>query len=184
MAAEEDTPFNQYDQSTYILSEYLSQQEALGFAEHSLDLSMINPAFPLRPGDGRPYSHRRHYHAINRWSACFAIPGGFNVVDVCDVVAGHILTAEQGRSGEKYTLGNKNVTGEKLSKVCAEILDKKEKVIPRSAFLLEGGALVSQLVADHIIHSKPLLNLKGFEYTQFRIYGLQRRKKGTRVPNS
>ena len=164
-SSNEDTPFNQYDQLPYILSKYLSQQEALGFAENGLDLTVVNPAFPFGPGDVAPTPTGGIILQLIEGGARFSIPGGFNVVDVRDVAAGHILAAEKGRSGEKYILGNENFTGEELSKVCAEILGKKEKVIPLPAFLVEGGALISQLVADHITHDKPLLNLKEVEYT-------------------
>ena len=35
---------------------------------------------------------------------------GLNLVDVRDVAEGHLLAAEQGRVGEKYILGNRNMT--------------------------------------------------------------------------
>ena len=35
---------------------------------------------------------------------------GLNLVDVRDVAAGHLLAAEKGRVGEKYILGNRNMT--------------------------------------------------------------------------
>ena len=35
---------------------------------------------------------------------------GLNLIDVDDVAAGHLLAAEKGRIGEKYILGNANLT--------------------------------------------------------------------------
>ncbi len=35
---------------------------------------------------------------------------GLNLVDVRDVAVGHLLAAEKGRPGEKYILGNRNLT--------------------------------------------------------------------------
>lgn len=35
---------------------------------------------------------------------------GFNMVDVRDIAEGHILAAEHGRVGERYILGNENLT--------------------------------------------------------------------------
>jgi dihydroflavonol-4-reductase len=38
------------------------------------------------------------------------VDGGMNFVDVEDVARGHILAAQKGRIGERYILGNENLT--------------------------------------------------------------------------
>ena len=44
-----------------------------------------------------------------------------NLVDVRDVAAGHLLAAEKGRVGEKYILGNRNMT-------LAEVLETLSRI--------------------------------------------------------
>ncbi len=164
-SSNEDTPFNLYDSLPYILSKYLSQQEALGFAHNGLDLTVVNPAFPFGPGDVAPTPTGGIIMRMMEGGSRFSFPGGFNAVDVRDVAAGHILAAQKGRCGELYLLGNENVTGEEFSRMCAEILGKaEEKVIALPSLLVEGGAQLSKFIADHITHSKPILNPKELEY--------------------
>ncbi len=43
------------------------------------------------------------------------IEGGTNVVDVEDVARAHILAAKKGRVGERYLLGNENLTVSNIS---------------------------------------------------------------------
>jgi dihydroflavonol-4-reductase len=42
------------------------------------------------------------------------VPGAINVVDVADVAAGHLLADEHGVPGERYILGTRNYTWERL----------------------------------------------------------------------
>lgn len=164
-SSNETTPFNQYDALPYILSKYLSQQEALDFAEQGLDLTVVNPAFPFGPGDVAPTPTGGIIVKMIEGGARFSFPGGFNLVDVRDVAAGHILAAEKGRKGEMYILGNENVTGEEFSKMCAEILGKSDRVIPLPSLLVEGGAQLAQFIAENITHSEPYINPKELKYT-------------------
>lgn len=46
---------------------------------------------------------------------------GFNMVDVRDVARGHILAAEHGVPGERYILGNENLTLSELLRWIEEI---------------------------------------------------------------
>ncbi|AUM11351.1 SDR family oxidoreductase [Ketobacter alkanivorans] len=177
-ASNETTPFNQYDALPYILSKYLSQQEALDFAEQGLNLTVVNPAFPFGPGDVAPTPTGGIIMKMIEGGARFSFPGGFNLVDVRDVAAGHILAAEKGRQGEKYILGNENVTGEEFSKICAEILGKSDRVIPLPGMLVEGGAQLAQFIADNITHSKPYIIPKELKYaSQFAFMDCNKARK-------
>ena len=46
---------------------------------------------------------------------------GLNLVDVRDVAQGHILAAEQGRVGERYILGNRDMTLKQILDSLAEM---------------------------------------------------------------
>src|SRR6185369_11980182 len=46
---------------------------------------------------------------------------GLNVVDVHDVAAGHLLAAERGRAGQRYILGNVNLTLRQLLDILARL---------------------------------------------------------------
>lgn len=166
----EDTPFNQYDALPYILSKYLSQQEALGFSDHGLDLTVVNPAFPFGPGDVAPTPTGNIIITMIKGGTRFKFPGGFNLVDVRDVAAGHILAAEKGRKGECYILGNENLSAEAFCRLCGEILGRNERMIELPKLVVEGGALLGEWVADHVTHKRPPLIRGEIKYSSQYIY--------------
>lgn len=169
--SDETTPFNQYDATPYVLSKYLSQQEALTFARNGLNLTVVNPAFPFGPGDIAPTPTGDIIISMAKGMTRLKLPGGFNVVDVRDVAAGHILAAEKGKQGEMYILGNENLSAEQFCKLVTEVEGKKpERMIPVSAPVLEGTALVAEWVAKNITHQKPPISVGAVRYGAQHIY--------------
>jgi dihydroflavonol-4-reductase len=78
----------------------------------------------MGPGDYKPTPSGDFILTFVRWKMPFGFPctrGGFSVVDVDDVVAGHIAAMERGRVGERYILGGTNATVEELLTTLAEI---------------------------------------------------------------
>ena len=79
------------------------EQAALAAAQDGLDVVITNPGFVIGPGD---------VHRVSSWPVeeylrgrlRFTVDGGLSYVDVRDVVAGHLLAEEHGRSGERYIL--------------------------------------------------------------------------------
>lgn len=166
----EDTPFNQYDALPYILSKYLSQQEALGFAENGLNLTVVNPAFPFGPGDVAPTPTGNIIITMINGGTRFKFPGGFNAVDVRDVAAGHLLAAEKGRSGHLYVLGNENLSGEQFCRLCSQILGRNQRMIELPKLLVAGGAQLGEWVSNNITHKKPLIVPGEVKYSSQYIY--------------
>jgi len=129
----------------YVNSKHEAEVEALRLAAHGLPLVCVNPTFVFGRGDhhgGSTGIVRRFLHG--------RIPvytdGALNVVDVDDVAAGHLLADEKGELGERYILGNRNYTWDRLfadlarlSGVEAPPLKLPPPVALRLAELLERG---------------------------------------------
>ena len=162
--SDETTAFNLYDATPYVLSKYLSQQEALGFAQNGLDLVVVNPAFPFGPGDVAPTPTGNIIISMIKGMTRLKMAGGLNAVDVRDVAAGHILAAEKGRTGECYILGNQNIRGEDFCRLVAEVLGRKERMVAVPQVVLEAGAVVGELVAKHVTHKRPMVTLGELRY--------------------
>jgi dihydroflavonol-4-reductase len=168
----EKTPFNQYDLgSHYVLTKYLSQQEALGFAQNGLDLVVVNPAFPFGFNDIGPTPTGKMIidilSGINRTS----FKGGINIVDVRDVAKGHILAAEKGKKGECYILGNKNVTIADFMKMVYKADGKQSPFIPQvPTSVLKGGTYALSFWADHISKKPPLSTPVEVQYASNHLY--------------
>jgi dihydroflavonol-4-reductase len=67
----------------------------------------------MGPGDYKPTPSGDLLLKFLRWKMPFGFPyasGGFSIVDVDDVVAGHLHAMERGRVGQRYILGGNNAT--------------------------------------------------------------------------
>ncbi len=154
----EETPFNQYDLgSHYVLTKYLSQQEALGFAERGLDLVVVNPAFPFGANDIGPTPTGKMILDILSGLNRMTFDGGINIVDVKDVAKGHILAAKKGRSGQRYILGNKNVTISEFMDMVYKAAGQKKPFLPKLPYaMLKGGTFALSMWSDWVSKKPPL----------------------------
>jgi dihydroflavonol-4-reductase len=97
----------------YINSKHEAEGEAFRLAAKGLPLVVVNPAYVLGRGDvyGNATAIVRRF-MLGRIRAY--VPGALNVVDVNDVARGHLLADERGEAGERYILGNRNFTLDRL----------------------------------------------------------------------
>jgi dihydroflavonol-4-reductase len=97
----------------YVNSKHEAEVEALRLAAQGLPVVVVNPCYVLGYGDvyGRATSIVRRF-MLGRIPAY--VPGALNVVDVGDVARGHLLADEKGNPGERYILGNRNYTVDRL----------------------------------------------------------------------
>jgi dihydroflavonol-4-reductase len=119
-------------------------------ASHGLPVVVVNPATILGPGDYKPTPSADLLLTFLRWSMPFGFPytpGGFSVVDVDDVVAGHISAMQRGRVGERYILGGTNTTVENLFETVAEITGLRGPGWKCPPGLVVLGGALSQLYA-------------------------------------
>lgn len=93
----------------YKRSKFYAEEAARAAVRDGLDVVIVNPSTPIGPWDRKPTPTGE---IIVRF-ATGRMPGyvetGLNVVDVADVVAGHLLAYEHGETGERYILGGENI---------------------------------------------------------------------------
>jgi len=97
----------------YVNSKHEAEVEAMRLAARGLPLVVVNPTYVLGWGDvyGNATSLVRRF-LLGRIPAY--VDGAFNVVDVQDVAQGHLLADSRGQIGERYILGNRNYTLDRL----------------------------------------------------------------------
>jgi dihydroflavonol-4-reductase len=104
----------------YLNTKYHAEKEALKIFEKGLPLVVVNPSVVVGPGDIYLSST-----GFILWFCKKKFPGymdgTMNMVDVEDVANGHLLAAEKGRIGERYILGNRNVTLKELFQLLEEV---------------------------------------------------------------
>lgn len=131
---------------------------------------MVNPSAPVGPWDRKPTPTGQIIvdFVTGRMPAYLAT--GLNVVHVRDVAIGHVLAAERGRVGERYILGNRNMT-------LAEILTMLGKLTGRPAPRIRipygvayAAGLASTTIADHITHRPPAIPLEAVRMAKYRMF--------------
>jgi dihydroflavonol-4-reductase len=165
--ADETNSFDIFDVADpYILSKWQSERIALRFAEDGLPIVVVNPAFPFGPGDVAPTPTGKILIGLLREIVPAVGPGGICSIDVDDVATGHLLAETKGRIGERYILGNENVTFKQLFEVVGRVSGCKVPKIPAPAWFGSSIALGMELYADHVSHKEPPATYRSLRYAQ------------------
>ncbi len=139
--ANEETEYNLWDTGNhYSRSKYLGEIEAKKFCERGLPVVIVNPAEVIGVRDIKPTpSGEMILDVVNKKMPGY-IDGGVNLVDVEDVARGHILAAQKGRVGERYILGNENLSVKDYLGLIAEIagVEPPKMKLPLSLALMLG----------------------------------------------
>ncbi len=168
--ADESTEFNLWDESNhYIRSKWLSERDALRFAAEGVPIVVVNPAFPFGERDIAPTPTGRFIVDALKEQIPGYVDGGFNVVDVDDVAEAHVLAEERGRVGERYILGNHNVTYKEFYDIVTEVGGVKpiRRKLPGPA--IWGMAWMMERVAD-AQHRPPRITYKAARYGSRRLW--------------
>jgi len=165
--SDETTSINTFDVANpYILSKWQSERIALRFAEDGLPVIVVNPAFPFGPGDVAPTPTGKILLGLLRGSIPAVGPGGICAVDVDDVAAGHLLAETKGKVGERYILGNENVTFKELFETVGRVAGCKVPKLEAPAWVGSAIALGMELWADHVSHVEPQATYRSLRYAQ------------------
>ncbi len=96
--------------SDYKKSKFLAEQAALEASSAGLDVVIVNPTTPIGPYDIKPTPTGEIIVRFLKGRMPFYVDTGLNLIDVRDVARGHILAWQRGRTGERYILGNRNLS--------------------------------------------------------------------------
>lgn len=116
----------------YGYAKYLAELEVQKAVTQGLDVVIVNPTLVFGAGD----LYRQGSSLITqvaRRKLSVSVDGGLNVVDIDDVIAGHLAALARGRCGERYILGGANLTHLQLINLIAEVTG-----VPAPALVLPG----------------------------------------------
>lgn len=97
----------------YLDAKHQAEVEVLRLVARGLPAVMVNPAHVLGPGDPGRSSTALVRRFLRRQIPLY-VNGTLNIVAVEDVARGHLLADERGQVGERYILGNRNFTLDRL----------------------------------------------------------------------
>ncbi len=134
----------------YKRSKYLAEQIVLRYVREGLPVVIVNPSTPVGVADIKPTPTGKIIVDFLNGKIPAYVDTGLNIVDVDDVAKGHLLAAAQGRIGEKYILGNENLT---LRQLFALLSDLTGLAAPRfkAPYLLSLGVAYLDAAAARLI---------------------------------
>jgi dihydroflavonol-4-reductase len=97
----------------YVDSKHEAEMLALRLLARGLPVVIVNPAHVLGAGDAGRSSTVLVRRFLRRQIPAY-VDGTLNIVAVQDVARGHLLADERGQVGERYILGNRNFTLDRL----------------------------------------------------------------------
>ena len=164
--ADEATLFNHWSTADhYVMSKYMSELEALKQNSPDFPVVVINPAFPFGANDVAPTPTGTLIQRLAYGQSPIVLEGGLNCVDVRDVAKGAVLAAKRGRPGERYILGNENLTYKQLGdRVCRMAGQKEPRWTVPVGPLARLGA-INEWISNNITKKEPLLVDRGLRFT-------------------
>ncbi len=147
--ANESAQFNLWHtRDDYYISKYRAEQLALDYFRRGLPVVIVNPTNPCGAHDIMPTPNGQLIINILKGKLPGYVDGGINVSDIGDTAKGHVLAMEKGRGGEKYVLGNTNVSVKEYFDLIAQLGGGKAPSIriPKSAAVVSG--YLYQLLAE------------------------------------
>lgn len=167
----EETPVKLADMvGHYKRSKYLAEQEALAAAARGVPVVIVNPSTPVGPNDIKPTETGRIITRFLNDQMPFFLDTGLNLVDVDDVAEGHLLAAERGRVGEKYILGNRNMSLREILDTLSRLTGKPAPrgKIPYGVVL--GVAGIDELFMGTLLRREPGIPLEGVRMAKKKMY--------------
>lgn len=165
--ADENTPWNIGDiANDYIASKHQAERVAFRLAEAGLPVVIVNPAFPFGRGDVGPTPTGEIILNLLRGKVPGVGAGGFCAIDVDDVAKAHVAALTKGRVGERYILGNHNVTLRDFFALVADVAGMKAPKLPIPAVFARGFASSMEWWSDHVSKKPPLATNKSVQYMQ------------------
>ena len=166
LQANEETRFDEWEiADDYVRSKYVSELAALAERDADLEVVVVNPAFPLGPGDLAPTPTGRVVRDMATGRLPVLIDGGLNVVDVRDAARAHLLAWQRGRSGRRYILAGHDVTHRDLALAVASAAGRRPPRLRVPAAAMIAAGRLSERLADRVTHRNPMMTERAVRYT-------------------
>jgi len=167
----ETTPVTERDMiGHYKRSKFLAEEEARAFVAKGLPIIITNPSTPVGENDIKPTpTGQIIVDFLNRKMPAY-VDTGLNLIDVHDVALGTILAGERGKVGERYILGNRNLTLKEMLGILAAITGipaPKVKMPYFAAYLAVG---IENLVVDKLLHRAPAHPFEGVKMAKHKMF--------------
>ncbi len=154
----------------YKRSKLEAEKTALSYVDRGLPLVVVNPSAPIGPWDRKPTPTGKIIVDFARGRMPAYVDTGLNVVHVHDVAIGHVLAAERGRIGERYILGNRNMSFAEILGALARLTGRAAPTLRIPYAFAYAAGLASTLIADCITGKPPEIPLDAVRMARFNMF--------------
>jgi dihydroflavonol-4-reductase len=154
----------------YKRSKFLAEEVARGFVERGLAVVIVNPSTPVGENDIKPTpTGQIIVDFLNRRMPAY-VDTGLNLIDVRDVAAGILLAGERGRPGERYILGNRNLSLREMLGMLARVtgMPAPKVRLPYAIAWCAVGA--ENLIATRLLGKAPTHPFEGVKMARHKMY--------------
>ncbi len=169
--ADENTPFNPATLSNdYKRSKYQAEQVANSFSQNGLPLVIVNPSTPIGARDIKPTpTGKIVLDFLNRKMPAY-LDTGLNLIAVDDCARGHLLAEEKGVPGERYILGNRNMSLKEILLTLEKITGLKAPTVKMPYWVAFTAGWVSEALSDYLTGKPPAVPLAGVRMAKYFMY--------------
>ncbi|MGH7228686.1 MAG: hopanoid-associated sugar epimerase [Nitrospiraceae bacterium] len=167
----EETPVSfSHMAGDYKRSKYLAEQEVLKLALAGLPVVIVNPSAPVGQGDIKPTPTGQMIVDFMKGRMWAYIETGMNLVDVDDVAVGHLRAMERGRVGERYILGNRNLSLREIFEILSKLTGVTAPRIKLPWQAILPLAHLNRWIANYLTHQAPRIPLEGVRMAKYRMH--------------
>lgn len=156
--------------SDYKKSKYLAEQAALQAARTGLDVVIVNPSTPVGAHDVKPTPTGEIVLRFLQERMPAYVHTGLNLIDVEDVARGHLLAWQKGRTGERYILGNQNLTLKEMLQRLAAITGKSAPRVAVPHFIPLALAFVDEMILARYFGKRPQISFYSVQMARKAMY--------------
>jgi dihydroflavonol-4-reductase len=153
----------------YKQSKYWAEQEANQAIALGQDIVIVSPSSPIGPFDIKPTPTGDLVLRFLQGRMPAYVDTGLNFVDVRDVAQGHILALTKGVTGDRYILGNANLSLKAVLDLLGTITGRKPPKYQLPLWLPLGVAWVDEKVLGRL-GKTPSVPIDGVRMSQQKMF--------------
>jgi dihydroflavonol-4-reductase len=153
----------------YKRSKYEAEREVARAVAGGQDVVIVNPTTPVGPWDAKPTPTGEIVVRFCTGRMPAYVDTGLNLVDVREVAAGHIAAFERGRTGERYILGNENMSLRALLERLAALTGRPAPAVRLPSLVPLAYAAAGEFVLEPL-GFRPDVPFEGVRMAKQRMY--------------
>ncbi len=153
----------------YRESKYRSEMVAHEYKDR-LPVVIVNPCGPIGVRDWLPTPTGRSVLDFLNGKMFAYVDAGVNLIDVEDLAKGFVLAEKKGRLGERYILGNVNITIKEFFDILADMTGIKAPSVRIPTPFLKVMGYIMETIAD-ITKVEPLASIEHAYHVDHNEYG-------------